>query len=213
MYLPAKFSETDLPFLVQFIRQHPLGLLISAGTAGLEVSPLPFLYRDIDGKARLIAHLAKANDHWRSLSNANECLVVFQGAENYVSPSWYPSKQSTHKVVPTWNYELVQVKGKPSVIESTDWLRTQVGEMTDSMEQQRQHPWQVNDAPADYIAGQLQAIVGLDIEITEIVGKWKMSQNRSAEDAHGVALGMADVADPHANPLVSQIVASRATDQ
>lgn len=213
MYLPAKFSETDLSFLIQFIHQHPLGLLISAGDAGLQASPIPFLYREVDGKSYLIAHLAKANKHWKALGGANECLVLFQGAENYVTPSWYPSKQTTHKVVPTWNYELVQVKGIPSVIESTEWLRAQVDEMTDSMEQQRKNPWKVSDAPPDFIASQLEAIVGLEIAITEIVGKWKMSQNRAAEDTHGVAQGMADLSDPHANPAVGQIVAARATGQ
>ncbi|MEY2825039.1 MAG: hypothetical protein RLZ64_1577 [Pseudomonadota bacterium] len=213
MYLPAKFSETDLSFLVQFIRLHPLGLLISTSEAGLQASPLPFLYRDTGSKTCLIAHLAKANDHWQTLGKVSECLVVFQGAENYVTPSWYPSKQTTHKVVPTWNYELVQVKGIPTVIDSTEWLRAQVGQMTDSMEHERQHPWQVNDAPSDFIASQLQAIVGLEIEITAVVGKWKMSQNRSTEDAQGVVEGMANPADPHANPVVAQIVADRATGQ
>jgi len=124
------------------------------------------------------------------LRKVSECLVVFQGAQNYVTPSWYPSKQTTHKVVPTWNYELVQVKGIPTVIDSTEWLRAQVSQMTDSMEHERQHPSQVNDAPSDFIASQLQAIVGLEIEITAVVGKWKMSQNRSEADRAGIRAGL-----------------------
>ena len=157
----------------------------------------------------LVAHLAKANPHWKDLVELGECLVVFQGAENYVTPDWYPSKQTTRKVVPTWNYEMVQVKGVPTVIESTGWLRSQVGEVTDSMERKRQNPWKVTDAPADFIETQLKAIVGLEIEITEVKGKWKMSQNRTQEDAQGVVKGLSDLNDPHANQEVAEIVSSR----
>ena len=213
MYIPASFSETDQQVLSELILKHPLGLLVTAGTSGLLASPIPFLYRIKDGKPTLVAHLAKANPHWKDLVALKECLVVFQGAENYVTPDWYPSKQTTHKVVPTWNYEMVQVKGTPMVIDSTDWLRNQVGEVTSSMEQKRKSPWKVTDAPIDFIESQLKAIVGLEIEITEIKGKWKMSQNRTFEDAQGVVRGLADANDPHANPEVAEIVSSRTGNQ
>jgi len=180
MYIPGTFSETDTQVLTGLIHRYPLGLLVTSGSSGLLASPIPFLYRAKDGKPMLVAHLAKANPHWKDLVGLKECLVVFQGTDNYVTPDWYPSKQTTHKVVPTWNYEMVQVKGIPTVIESSDWLRNQVGEVTDSMEQKRKNPWKVTDAPADFIESQLKAIVGLEIEITEIKGKWKMSQNRSS---------------------------------
>lgn len=157
----------------------------------------------------LVAHLAKSNPHWKDLIGLKECLVVFQGAESYVTPEWYPSKQTTHKVVPTWNYEMVQVKGIPTVIESFDWLTSQVGDITDSMEQKRQKPWQVADAPADFIKSQLNAIVGLEIEITEIKGKWKMSQNRPLADVQGVVKGLSDPNDPHANFDIAKLVSSR----
>lgn len=159
----------------------------------------------------LVTHLAKANPHWKDLIELKECLVVFQGADNYVTPDWYPSKQKTHKVVPTWNYEMVQVKGVPTVIETTNWLRNQVSEVTDSMEQKRKTPWKVTDAPVDFIDTQLKAIVGLEIEITEIKGKWKMSQNRTPEDAQGVVKGLSDSNDIHANQEVAKIVSSRTT--
>ena len=136
-------------------------------------------------------------------------LGRLSGAENYVTPAWYPTKQTTHKVVPTWNYEMVQVKGIPTVIESSDWLRSQVGDITDSMEQKRKTPWKVADAPADFIESQLKAIVGLEIEITEIQGKWKMSQNRPIEDAQGVVKGLSDPSDPHFNSEVAEIVSSK----
>ena len=209
MYIPSTFSENDPQILTGLIEQYPLGLLVTSGSSGLLASPIPFLYRVIQGKSMLVAHLAKANPHWKDLVGLKECLVVFQGAENYVTPNWYPTKQTTHKVVPTWNYQMVQVKGIPSVIESSDWLRSQVGDITDSMEQKRKTPWNVSDAPADFIEAQLNAIVGLEIEITEIQGKWKMSQNRPIEDAQGVAKGLSNPNDPHANIKVAEIVSSK----
>lgn len=209
MYIPGAFSETDTQELTGLIQRYPLGLLVTSGASGLLASPIPFLCRAKDGKTMLVAHLAKTNPHWKDLVGLKECLVVFQGADNYVTPAWYPSKQTTHKVVPTWNYEMVQVKGIPSVIESPDWLRSQVGDMTDSMEQKRKSPWKVADAPADFIRSQLKAIVGLEIKITEIKGKWKMSQNRTPKDAQGVVEGLSDPNDPHANIKVAEIVSSK----
>ncbi len=213
MYVPASFAETDPEVLADLIRRHPLGMLITAGPSGMLASPIPFLYRLKDGEPVLVAHLARANPHWRDLAAVDECLVVFHGADNYVSPDWYPSKQTTHKVVPTWNYEMVQVRGKPIVVESSDWLRGQVTAVTDMMEQARATPWKVADAPEEFIDTQLKAIVGLEIAITQIHGKWKMSQNRSADDARGVVAGLANPNDPHANPEVGAIVAKRLNGQ
>lgn len=209
MYVPATFSETDSRALTDLIRQHPLGLLVTAGKSGVLATPLPFLYREQAGKPLLVAHLARANPHWQDLGDLKECLVVFQGAENYVTPAWYPSKMATHKVVPTWNYEMVQARGIPTLIDNPDWLEKQVSEMTDVMEAVRKAPWKVSDAPADFIATQLRAIIGLEIAITDIKGKWKMSQNRSPEDAQGVVAGLSDPEDPHYNRTVAGIVSSR----
>jgi transcriptional regulator len=209
MYIPGTFLETDTKALTGLIGRYPLGLLVTSGASGLLASPIPFLYRENEGKPALIAHLAKANPHWKDLVGLKECLVVFQGADGYVTPDWYPSKQTNHKVVPTWNYEMVQVNGVPTVIESTDWLRKQVGEVTDSMEAKRKSPWSVIDAPTDFIESQLNAIVGLEIQITDIKGKWKMSQNRTSEDAQGVVSGMSDPSDPHFNSVVAEIVRSK----
>lgn len=157
----------------------------------------------------LVSHLARANPHWKDLLDLKECLVVFQGIDGYVTPSWYPSKQTTHKVVPTWNYEMVQIKGVPKVVESTDWLRGLVGDLTDSMEATRKSPWRVDDAPPDFIDSQLRAIVGLEIDITAIQGKWKMSQNRPTDDAKGVVKGLSDPHDPHTNLALAQIVSKK----
>ncbi len=213
MYVPATFSETRPERLADLIRRYPLGMLITAGPSGLLASPVPFVFRETEGQPTLVAHLARANPHWKDLIDLKECLVVFQGADNYVSPDWYPSKQITHKVVPTWNYEMVQVRGTPKVIDAADWVRKQAGELTDTMEQARSKPWKVDDAPADFVAAQLTAVVGLEIKITAIQGKWKMSQNRSADDARGVVAGLSNADDPHANPTVAAIVSSRIADK
>jgi len=212
MYIPSSFSETDLQVLTGLIDKHPLGLFITNSAVGLLATPIPFKYRHDyrhDDKPKLVAHLARANPHWKELVDLNECLVVFQGAESYITPTWYPSKEATHKVVPTWNYEMVQVRGKPKVIESAEWLKAQVAELTNLMEQKRAESWDIADAPADFIESQLKAIVGLEIEITEIKGKWKMSQNRSPEDVKGVVEGLCDSKDPHFNPELAEIVSSR----
>jgi transcriptional regulator len=209
MYIPSAFSETDVQTLLEFIKRYPLGLLISFGQSGLLASPIPFLYRDNNGRPMLVSHLARANPHWKDLLDLKECLVVFQGIDGYVTPSWYPSKQTTHKVVPTWNYEMVQIKGVPKVVESTDWLRCLVGDLTDSMEATRKSPWRVDDAPSDFIDSQLRAIVGLEIDITAIQGKWKMSQNRPTDDAKGVVRGLSDPHDPHTNLALAQIVSKK----
>lgn len=209
MYIPGSFLETDATLLSDLIARHPLGMLFSAGKSGLMVSPLPFHYRVLEGKPTLVAHLARANPHWGDLLDLKECLVVFKGAENYITPSWYANKQTTHRVVPTWNYEVVQVKGIPRIMESAAWLNQQVSELTDSLENRRYTPWKVDDAPKDYIESQLKAIVGLEIEILEILGKWKMSQNRTAEDAQGVVKGLSDPEDPHSNAEVARIVHSK----
>lgn len=209
MYIPSAFSETDVQMLLEFIKRYPLGLLISFGQSGLLASPIPFLYRENNGRPMLVSHLARANPHWKDLLGLKECLVVFQGIDGYVTPSWYPSKQTTHKVVPTWNYEMVQIKGVPKVVESTDWLRGLVGDLTDSMEATRKSPWRVDDAPPDFIDSQLRAIVGLEIDITAIQGKWKMSQNRPTDDAKGVVRGLSDPHDPHTNLALAQIVSKK----
>jgi len=208
MYNPTSFLEKDPTVIAELIKAYPLGTLITAGPSGLQASQIPFLLLS-EGDQKLVAHLARANDHWKDLEVAEECLVVFQGVDNYVTPSWYPSKQETGKVVPTWNYETVQVRGVPKVIQDADWLKNLVTDLTGAMEKKRASPWAVSDAPDDFIDAQLKAIVGLEIVITSIDGKWKMSQNRSAEDAQGVATGLADPNDPHHNPQVATIVSLR----
>jgi len=176
------------------IRAHPLGLLISADEEGILANPLPFLldeaYRPY---GRLRVHLSRANLQWRRIAEHPEepVLVVFQGVDAYITPSWYATKRETGKVVPTWNYVIVQARGKARVIQDRDWLAAQINELTQTHEVGRQQPWQVSDAPEAFIEAQIKGIVGIEIDIATIEGKWKVSQNRPEADRAGVVEGLA----------------------
>ena len=210
MYIPPTFREDRIEALHALIRQHPLGLLTSAGASGLAATPLPFLVYPAEGPhGTLRAHLARANPHWRELQGGAECLVVFMGPQGYVTPSWYPSKRETQKVVPTWNYVCVQAWGKPRIVEDAAWLRRQIDDLTRARESARPEPWMVDDAPEDYLAAQMKAIVGIEIPIARIEGKWKLSQNRPAADRAGVVAGLGDPEDPDKNVGMAQLMAER----
>ncbi len=196
MYQPASFRDDSLESQIALVRAHPLGMLISHGEQGLVADPLPFLIdADEQGNIVLRAHLSRTNPHWSLLQTLQECLVVFQGREGYVSPGWYETKRQTGKVVPTWNYSVVQLRGVPRVTEDAGWLRQQLDGLTALQEGRQPEPWHIGDAPANYIAAQIRGIVGIEISVTHREGKWKMSQNRNAEDVEGViaALRAGDV--------------------
>lgn len=190
MYQPHHFREERIETLHALIRAHPLGTLITAGPGGLLANLVPFLLTDGGEKGILRAHVARANDQVEALRSGAETLVLFQGPEAYITPSWYPSKQEHGRVVPTWNYVVVQVRGTPRLHENADWIRAQVEALTASQERKRPSPWSVHDAPDSFIAAQLQAIIGIEIPIATIEGKWKVSQNRSAADRQGVERGL-----------------------
>jgi transcriptional regulator len=190
MYVPPAYRETRADVLHALVRAHPLGTLVTAGAAGLTANLIPFDLVETAGGMVLRAHLARANPQCDELRSGAETLVIFQGPEAYVTPSWYAAKAEHGRVVPTWNYAVVQVRGRPQVFDAPDWLAAQVGRLTDGHEAGRAHPWAVSDAPETFIAGQLRAIVGLEIPIERIEGKWKMSQNRSEADRSGVAEGL-----------------------
>lgn len=191
MYQPPHFREDRRDVQHALIKAHSLGLLITAGPEGLQANYIPFL---IDAQASdngtLRAHLARANPQLRELAAVDECLVVFQGPQAYVSPSLYPSKRETGKVVPTWNYTTVQAWGRPRVMDDANWIRGQIDDLTRHKEADRAAPWNVADAPDTFLTSQIKAIVGLEIPILRIKGKWKVSQNRVATDAAGVAAGL-----------------------
>jgi transcriptional regulator len=211
MYNPSTFREDRVEVMHELIRAHPLALLVTHGGGGLAASPIPFLvYPDEGANGTLRAHVARANPHWKELAGAAEALVVFQGAAGYVTPSWYATKAATHKVVPTWNYATVHAWGRPAVVDDACWLARQLADLTRLQEQRRPRPWAVADAPADFIAAQMKAIVGIEIPIGRLEGKWKMSQNRDAADRAGVVAGLRAGDDPHRNAAVADLVESRA---
>ncbi len=214
MYLPAAFHETRIEVMHGLMRSHPLAMLITGGERGLDASPLPFLIHAGEGEfGTLRAHMARANPHWQALQDAPECLVVFQGEQGYVTPSWYPTKQATHKVVPTWNYATVHAWGRPRVIEEALWLRQLLEDLTRAQEGRRAQPWNVGEAPADFIEAQMRAIIGIEISIGRIEGKWKMSQNRPAADQAGVVAGLRAGDDVHRNAVMAEMVADRCFTQ
>jgi len=199
MYEPPLDRETDLERQHALIAARRLGLLISCGPQGLIANAVPFLLdRAASRLGTLKCHVARANSQWRDLAESPEALVVFQGADHYVSPSWYATKRETHKVVPTWNYVMVQARGAARVIEDDAWLQRQIEALTARQESSSETPWAVGDAPADFIALQRKAIVGLEIEIADIRGKWKTSQNRSAADRAGVVENLERLGDEEA---------------
>ncbi len=211
MYLPSHFAETRPEVLHAALRDHPLGLLITQDAEhALDVNPIPFLLDPAHGPhGTLRGHVARANPVWREARVEAETVVVFQGPQAYVSPGWYATKAETGKVVPTWNYVTVVARGALRVIDDRDWLRGLVGELTERHEAAQANPWQVSDAPPDYIDAMLKAIVGIEIELVALQGKWKVSQNRPAKDREGVAEALRDGTDTH-GPAMAALV--RPTD-
>jgi transcriptional regulator len=192
MYQPAHFREDRIEVQHELIRRHPLALLVTAGPGGLMANQVPFLiYPGESDLGTLRAHVARGNPQWRELSHIEECLVVFQGPQSYVTPSWYVTKRETGKVVPTWNYVTVHAWGRPRVIEDAAWLRRQLDDLTASQENRRAPPWAVGDAPEPFVASQMKGIVGVEIPVARIEGKWKVSQNRPEADRAGVESGLA----------------------
>src|SRR6185436_13722196 len=206
MYLPAQFEETRVEELHALIRAHPLGTLITLSPSGLEANHIPFEVHPEPGPfGTLRAHVARANPVWREFSADAGALVVFHGPSAYITPSWYAAKQETGKVVPTYNYAVVHAHGPLRAIEDRDWLRALVGRLTDRFEAPREAPWQVTDAPAQFVDNLLGAIIGLEIPITRMSGKWKMSQNRPAVDLAGIVEGLRDTGDPASQAVAEQV--------
>ena len=194
MYQPSAFAEDRLEVQHGLIQANPLGTLILADGEGVTADLIPFVLYPGEGEfGTLRAHVARANPLLRKLMGEPSCLVLFRAADAYISPSWYASKTSTHKVVPTWNYAMVQVRGKAQLVDDAAWLRRQLDDLTASQEgrmPQPWRPWQPADAPPDFIAANMKAILGVELPIAEIVGKWKVSQNRLPEDQRGVVEGL-----------------------
>ncbi len=212
MYLPPHFHEDDLGAQHDLIRSHPLGLIVCASQGALEANHIPFvLDRQVGAHGTLRCHVARANPVWCVLQSADECLVVFQGPQVYITPSWYPTKRETGRVVPTWNYTAVHCWGRPQVIEDAAWLRAQIDALTSQQEAARRDPWAVSDAPEPYVAVQIRGIVGIEIPIARIEGKWKVSQNRTAADQAGVVAGLRE--EGGSSESSAALVAARSREQ
>lgn len=191
MYIPAHFDEPDRAVLHALMRAHPFGAWVTPAAGTLLVNHLPFLLDPSRGpNGTLAGHVSRANPAWRDGSVEAESVVIFQGAQTYVTPSWYESKRETGKTVPTWNYAVVHARGVPRIIHDADWLLRHVTALTDAHEAGERVPWRVTDAPPDYVQAMLRGIVGIEIEVTALVGKWKASQNRSLSDRLGVVSGL-----------------------
>ena len=195
MYLPSHFEESRPAVLHALLRQHPLGLLITQDEAGAPVAnAIPFLLDAGRGEfGTLVGHVARANPVWQPPAAgrvAPQALVVFQGPDGYISPNGYPSKAEHGKVVPTWNYAMVQARGPLRVLDDAATTRALVTRLTAHHEAAQRSPWAVTDAPDDYIAAMVRAIVCIEIALTSLVGKYKLSQNRSAADRAGVVANL-----------------------
>jgi transcriptional regulator len=213
VYIPASFAERDVPVLHAFIEAHPLGALVTATSAGLFATHLPLvLDRSRGAYGTLQGHVARANPHHELAGESSEALVLFTGADAYVTPSLYASKARDGKVVPTWNYVAVHAHGTLRFVREPAALRRHLEQLTAQHEAARPRPWSLGDAPEGYIDKQLGAIVGLEIEITRLDGKWKMSQNRPAEDVEGVIQGLGASDDPRQRE-VAEIVRERRPDR
>lgn len=194
MYTPEHFAETRLPELQRLIVNHPLGVLITYSAAGLDANHLPFELDPTQGPyGTLRAHVARKNPIWQQVPTGTEVLVVFRGVAGYISPNWYPSKHETHQQVPTWNYEAVHVHGRLVVRDDEKFVRGVVARLTRTHEASEPKPWKMGDSEPGYIDSMLQAIVGLEIEVLRLEGKFKLSQNKDERDRSGAASALQDL--------------------
>jgi transcriptional regulator len=200
MYLPRHFEQHDRAALVALMRERPLATLVVPTPAGPSADLIPLEYvADEGAHGTLRGHVARANPLWQHAGAP--VLAVFTGPEAYVSPGWYASKREHGKVVPTWNYTMVQARGVLRAVDDAPWLRALVGRLTDHHEATQRAPWQVADAPDDFVQQMLRAIVGIEITLDTLQGKWKVSQNRARTDRDGVAAGL-DPTQPEMAALV-----------
>ncbi|GHD04555.1 hypothetical protein GCM10007320_65470 [Pseudorhodoferax aquiterrae] len=188
MYLPAHFAEQRPEELQRLIQSHPLGTLVHHGPDGLDADHIPFEFdADTGPLGGLTAHVARANPVWQRCPTGTPVLVVFHGPQAYISPNWYPSKHEAHRQVPTWNYAVVHAHGTLTVRDDERFVRGLVARLTRRHEATEPQPWRMGDSAPDFIDGLLQHIVGIEIAVTRLVGKSKLSQNKEPRDREGAA--------------------------
>lgn len=191
MYCPESFRETELSVLHDLMYTHTFATLVSLCGTELCADHLPLVFHAERGPhGTLCGHVSRSNPLWTHFTDHTEVLVIFRGPDSYITPSWYPSKHTDGKVVPTWNYAVVHAYGKPRAIEDRGWLLEHVTELTRHHEAREEMPWQISDAPSDYIARMLTGIIGIEISVSRLEGKFKVSQNRSRTDQLGIAKGL-----------------------
>jgi transcriptional regulator len=193
MYIPRANQEERIPVLHKLMEEQPFASLITMGSSGLFASHIPMVLEQNGAKGQLRGHISRANTQWRDYSPSVEALAIFSGPQHYITPNWYPEKEETGKVVPTWNYVVVHAYGHLKVIEDAEWLMTHLASLTNIHEAESPVPWKIGDAPPAYIASIAKGIVGLEMTIERLEGKWKVSQNRSEQDRNGVAKGLAEL--------------------
>lgn len=207
MYLPKSTEESRLDVLQELIQAHPFACLVTLGKDGLVVNHMPLLIDTTCGEFGVLrGHVARANPVWQDFSETLESIAIFQGPQSYISPTWYPSKHAHGKAVPTWNYAVVHAHGIPRVIEDASWLLDHVSELSNHQESAQALPWKVSDAPKDYIDRMLDMIVGIEIPITKLVGKWKLGQSRPRADQLGTAAGLESRGDDQSRAMAALIM-------
>lgn len=191
VYLPPHFEETRSEAVGALIRDYPLGTVVQQSERGLVANHIPFLLDTAAGEqGTLIAHVARNNDLWRDAASGGEALVIFQGPDAYISPNWYATKRETHEVVPTYNYTVVHAYGAITVHDDEKWVRGVIGKLTKAMEARQPAPWKMADAPRAYLEQMVTQIVGIEIPITHLIAKAKLSQNRVLADREGAITGL-----------------------
>jgi transcriptional regulator len=206
MYIPFANAETRIPVMHELILAHPLATLVTMGSSGLLASHIPMVLHAADGEfGTLRGHVARGNPQWREADLANEALAIFAGPQHYITPNWYVGKSTHGKEVPTWNYAVVHAYGMLRVVEDEDWLLPHLESLTDRHEAGAPVPWKVSDAPANFIQSLLKGIVGLELPIRRIEGKWKASQNRKPEDQAGVIEGLGALGKPESMAMQEMV--------
>ncbi|WP_260703724.1 FMN-binding negative transcriptional regulator [Edaphobacter flagellatus] len=196
MYIPKFNEETRVPVLDQLMRSHPLATLVTMGASGLFATHLPMvLHRVDDTHATLRGHLSRANAQWREFRPDVQALAIFSGPEHYITPNWYPEKAKTGKVVPTWNYAVVHAYGSLRIIEDPTWLLEHLNMLTNTHEASSPTPWKISDAPEGYVETIAKGIVGIELAIERLEGKWKVSQNQNEQTRASVARGLEALGD------------------
>jgi transcriptional regulator len=208
MYQPKHFEETRIEVMQALVASQPLSTLVTLSDEGLVADQIPMLLRPGEGPfGTLVGHVARANPLWRQTRLDTPVLAIFQGPQHYISPSWYPTKQEHGKVVPTWNYVVVQARGLLQIHDDPDWVRQQATQITNQQERTSAKPWAVDDAPRDYTDSMIKAVVGISIEVTLWSGKWKVSQNQPAVNRAGVVQSLETLQGAQALAMASLVTA------